>query len=76
MIKDYYIMSGGTIKRKDNTIYFIDEEGAKRALPIEQVDDIHVYGEVDLNSKLLNYISGYGIQLHFYNYFLRRSCYY
>lgn len=69
MIKDYYIMSGGTIKRKDNTIYFMDEEGSKRALPIEQVDDIHVYGEVDLNSKLLNYISRYGIQLHFYNYY-------
>lgn len=62
-------MSGGTIKRKDNTIYFMDEEGSKRALPIEQVDDIHVYGEVNLNSKLLNYISGYGIQLHFYNYY-------
>lgn len=69
MIKDYYIMSGGTIKRKDNTIYFMDEEGKKRALPIEQIDDIHVYGEVDLNSKLLNYISQYGIQLHFYNYY-------
>lgn len=69
MTKDYYIMSNGRLKRQDNTIYFIDEAQNKRALPIEQVDDIHIYGEIDLNAKLLNYISRYGVQIHFYNYY-------
>lgn len=68
-MKDYYIISSGSIKRKDNTIYYYDLEGDKKALPIEQVDDIHIYGEVDLNTKLINYISRYGVMLHFYNYY-------
>lgn len=69
MVKDYYIMSNGRIKRQDNTVYFIDDMEAKRALPVEQIDDLHVFGEVDLNTKLLNFISKYGIQIHFYNYY-------
>ena len=69
MGKDYYIFSNGRIKRQDNTVYFINEELDKKALPIEQVDQIHIFGELDLNTKLLNYISQYGVCLHFYNYY-------
>lgn len=69
MNKDYYVISSGTIKRKDNTIYYFNLDGEKKALPIEQIDDIHIYGEVDLNTKLINYISKYGVMLHFYNYY-------
>lgn len=69
MNKDYYIISNGSIKRKDNTIYYYNLDGDKKALPIELVDDIHIYGEVDLNTKLINYISKYGVMLHFYNYY-------
>jgi CRISPR-associated protein Cas1 len=69
MGKDYYIFSNGRIKRMDNTIYFVDEENTKKALPIEQVDQLHVFGEVDLNTKLLNYLSKYGVCIQFYNYY-------
>lgn len=69
MFKDYYIFNNGRIKRKDNTIYFLNKDGSKRALPIEQVDKIHLFGEVDLNTKLLNYISRYGVIFNFYNYY-------
>ncbi len=69
MNKDYYIISNGSIKRKENTIYYYGLEGDKKALPIEQVNDIHIYGEVDLNTKLINYISKYGVMIHFYNYY-------
>ncbi|HEL3286164.1 TPA: type I-B CRISPR-associated endonuclease Cas1, partial [Clostridioides difficile] len=69
MYKDYYIISNGNIKRKENTIYYYNLEGEKKILPVEQVDDIHIYGEVDLNTKLINYISKYGVMLHFYNYY-------
>ncbi|AOT70861.1 type I-B CRISPR-associated endonuclease Cas1b [Geosporobacter ferrireducens] len=68
MSRDYYIFSNGRIMRKDNTIYFEDAIGARRALPVEDVDKIHFFGETDLNSKLLNYVSKYGILLNFYNY--------
>ena len=69
MNKDYYVISNGSLKWKDNTIYYFDLEGNKKSLPIEQVDDIHIYGELDLNTKLINYISRYGVMLHFYNYY-------
>ncbi|KUJ90568.1 MAG: CRISPR-associated protein Cas1 [Thermoanaerobacter thermocopriae] len=41
----------------------------KRSIDIENVEQIHIFGEVDLNTKALNYISQYGIVLHFYNYY-------
>ncbi|MCT4596892.1 MAG: type I-B CRISPR-associated endonuclease Cas1b [Vallitalea sp.] len=69
MDRDYYIFSSGRLKRKDNTIYFIDEQGSKRSLPIEQTSKIHIFGEVDFNTKLLNYLSQYGLMLNIYNYY-------
>ena len=49
------------IKRKDNTIYFITEEQDKKAIPIEDIERLHLFGEVDLNTKFLNYISKYSV---------------
>ncbi|HEY9063192.1 MAG TPA: type I-B CRISPR-associated endonuclease Cas1b [Pseudobacteroides sp.] len=69
MGKDYYVLSNGRLKRKENTVYFIDGNDIKRALPIEQIDTLHVFGEVDLNTKFLSYISEYGLLLNFYNYY-------
>lgn len=69
MAKDYYIFSNGRIKRKENTIYFEDVEENKKAIPIEEVERVHLFGEIDLNTKLLNYLSQYGVILNFYNYY-------
>jgi len=69
MERDYYIFSNGRLKRKDNTVYFITAEGDKRSLPIEQTAKIHIFGEVDLNTKLVNYLTQYGLLLNFYNYY-------
>ncbi|KJU72923.1 type I-B CRISPR-associated endonuclease Cas1b [Clostridium baratii] len=69
MGKDYYIFSNGRIKRKDNTIYFIDELNSKKFIPIEDIDRLHLFGEIDLNTKFLNYISKYSILISIYNYY-------
>ncbi len=69
MSKDYYVFSNGRIKRKDNTVYFIDSEENKRGVPIEEIERLHLFGEVDLNTKFLNYISKYGILISIYNYY-------
>jgi CRISPR/Cas system-associated endonuclease Cas1 len=69
MTKDYYIFSNGRLARKDNTLYFITADERKKALPIEQMDSIHLFGEVDVNSKLLSYLPSYDILFHFYNYY-------
>ncbi|MGM0472393.1 MAG: type I-B CRISPR-associated endonuclease Cas1b [Bacillota bacterium] len=69
MNRDYYIFSHGRLKRKDNTLYLIDSEDNKRSLPIEQVDKLHLFGEIDLNSKLLTFLPRFGVMLNFYNYY-------
>lgn len=42
MLRDHYIFSNGRLKRKDNTIYFLDENETKRSLPVHQVDNLSV----------------------------------
>lgn len=63
------MISNGELKRKDNTLYFYNADGKKQSLPVEQLKDIHIFGEVDFNTKLLNYLSQYDICLHIYNYY-------
>lgn len=69
MGKDYYIFSDGKIKRKDNTVYFISSDNVKKAIPIEEVERLHLFGEIDLNTKFLNYISKYSLLISIYNYY-------
>lgn len=69
MSRSYYIFSSGRIKRKENTIYIENENGNKKAIPIEDVDTIHIFGEVDINTKLLNFLSQQSKVVHFYNHY-------
>ncbi|ODA15568.1 hypothetical protein A5N86_16080 [Geobacillus thermoleovorans] len=41
MLKDHYIFSNGRLKRKDNTIYFLDEKENKRSLPVHQIENLY-----------------------------------
>lgn len=69
MKRSYYIYNNGTLKRKDNSMTFIDEQGEKRYIPIETVNDIYVMSEMELNTNLINYLSQYGVTVHFFNYY-------
>ncbi|MHA1835727.1 MAG: type I-B CRISPR-associated endonuclease Cas1b [Candidatus Odinarchaeia archaeon] len=68
MSRNYYIISGGRLKRKENTIYF-ENKNEKRAIPINDIYSIYVYGEIELNTKLLNYLTQKKIPIHFFNYY-------
>jgi CRISPR-associated protein Cas1 len=68
-MKDLFIFNNGRLKRKDNTIQFIDSDENKKIIPIEQVENIHLLGELDLNTQFLNLLTGHGIILHVYNYY-------
>jgi len=68
MKKALYIFSNGTIKRKQNTIFFETENGDKKYIPVENTREIYVFGEVSLNKKLLEFFSQKEILLHFFNY--------
>ena len=68
-MRDYYIVRGGRIKREENTIYIESGEGEKKAIPVNDVQALYVLGEVDVNSKLLVFLSQHHIPMHFFNYY-------
>ncbi len=69
MKETIYVFSNGRLKRKDNTLFFETEEGKKRFIPVEHTGEIFVFGEIDLNSKVLNFLSQHEIIVHYFNYY-------
>lgn len=69
MSESIYIFSNGEIKRKQNTIYFENEKGGYKYIPIENTRDIHLFGEVTLNKEILEFFTQNEVILHFYNYY-------
>lgn len=68
-MKTYYIFSNGVLKRRENTIVFETSEGEKKFIPVENVEQIFVFGEVDFNNKFLNFIGQNNICLHIFSYY-------
>ena len=69
MKKNIYIFSSGQLKRKQNTLFFENSKGEKKYVPVEDTSEILVFGEVDINKKLLDFLSQKQIILHFFNYY-------
>lgn len=74
MKKTYYLFNPGRLSRKDNTLKFtpVDEngkEGKARYLPIEQVEQLYVFGSVDANSAMYNFLGKNDIAVHFFDYY-------
>ena len=69
MKQSFYVYNNGDLKRKDNTLQFTTYEGEKRDIPIERISDIYVMSEMSFNTPFINYISKYGISMHFFNYY-------
>lgn len=65
MKQSFYVYNNGDLKRKDNTLQFTNYDGEKRDIPIERISDIYVMSEMSFNTKFINYISQYGIPMHF-----------
>ena len=69
MKRNYYISKNGTLQRKDNSLNFKIEDGDHKYIPVEDVDSLYIFGEVTLNTKLINFLSQNGVILHFFNYY-------
>lgn len=67
MKKTLYFFSSGELFRKDNTLCFENEE-TKRYIPVEDTGEIMVFGEVQINKRLLEFLSQKEIILHYFNY--------
>lgn len=69
MKKTIYVFSDGEFHRKGNTLYFETKEGNKKYLPVENINEIMVMGEVNLNKRFLEFITQTEITLHFFNHY-------
>ena len=66
MKKTIYVFNDGEFKRKDNTLYFETEDG-KKYIPVEDIKEIIVFGEVSLNKRFLEFLTQKEIIIHFLN---------
>ncbi|RKQ88678.1 type I-B CRISPR-associated endonuclease Cas1b [Brockia lithotrophica] len=73
MAQSYYIFRSGRLRRKQNTLYFEQESEdgqlQKVPIPIENVRDLYLFGEIDLNTKLLTFLAQNEVTLHCFNYY-------
>jgi CRISPR-associated protein Cas1 len=74
MKKTYYLFNPGRLSRKDNTLKFIpvDEEGNEQQpkyLPVESIEEMYVFGSLDANSALYNFLGKNDIPVHFFDYY-------
>ena len=76
MKRPYYLFNGGTMSRKDNTLCFVsetvDENGDKKPpkyIPIETASELFVFGALDVNSALLNFLGQQSVAVHFFDYY-------
>ncbi|GIX47771.1 MAG: CRISPR-associated endonuclease Cas1 2 [Candidatus Tectimicrobiota bacterium] len=75
MKRTLYLMSSGRLRRRQNTLVLEipspsgseGEAGKKKYFPIEQIGEIHAFGELDFNKRLLEFLSKNEVSLHFYS---------
>jgi len=74
MKKTYYLFNPGRLSRKDNTLMFspVDTDGNElppKYLPVEGIDDLYIFGSLDANSFLYNFLGKNDITVHFFDYY-------
>lgn len=69
--EDYYLLASGRLQRKDNSLVFepSSEDGTRKNIPVETVGCIYAYGSLDVNSKALELLAKYHIQIHYFDYY-------
>jgi CRISPR-associated protein Cas1 len=74
MKKTYFLFNPGRLSRKDNTLRFtpVNENGKEekpRYLPVENVEQLYIFGSVDANSAMYNFLGKNDVSVHFFDYY-------
>lgn len=74
MKKTYYLFNPGRVSRRDNTLKFVPVsengiEGKVKYLPIAGIESLYIFGSIDANSALFNFMGKQGIPVHFFDYY-------
>jgi CRISP-associated protein Cas1 len=70
----YYLFNPGRLERQDNTLRFTpkDDEGQElpaKFIPIEGLEHLYVFGSLDANSALYNFLGKHRVSVHFFDYY-------
>jgi len=65
---NFYLTRNGVLKRKENTVYFVNKDG-RYLLPVNKIHSIYCYGRVTLTSGVVSYLAKHGICVHFFNHY-------
>jgi len=70
--RTHFLITNGRLRRQDNNLYFdrYDEEGnilRSGPLPIKAIDEIYLFGKIDLDSYSMAFIAHNNILLHFFS---------
>lgn len=71
-MRDYYLFQSGRLSRKDDSILFTGKEEGRAIrvpIPIEDIDSLYLFGEIDINTKALTFLSRNQICAHVFNYY-------
>ncbi|MEN4017543.1 MAG: type I-B CRISPR-associated endonuclease Cas1b [Methanobacterium sp.] len=68
MKKNYYLMSDGLLKKRENTVYFVNKDG-KKPIPINKIYSIYAYGSLTFSSQAMHLLAKEGVPVHFFNYY-------
>jgi len=74
MKRNYYLFNPGRMSRKDNTLRIVSESDNKvtpksKYLPIEGIASLFIFGSIDSNSALFNFLGKQGVAVHFFDYY-------
>ncbi|NJB84460.1 CRISPR-associated protein Cas1 [Lewinella marina] len=72
MKRAYYLFNPGRMSRRDKTLCFQSTtengEDQRRFLPINDVSSLYMFGSVDANSALYNFLGRHHVPVHFFDY--------
>ena len=74
MKSTYYLFNPGRLSRQDNSLRFtqLDPNGevvATKYIPIEGLETLFVFGSLDANSALYNFLGKHRISVHFFDFY-------
>lgn len=72
--RDFYIFNPVEIQRRDNTLKIVPllEDGTfdkAKYIPVETIGNLYVFGAMNLNTALINFLGKSGVALHFFDYY-------
>lgn len=68
MGKTLYLFSQGKLSRKANTLFYESDAG-KQYVPVEAVDEIYVFGDVEMNRGLMSLAAEHRLTVHVFGFY-------